>query len=361
MPTTHHKKYSYRSLQITPDNLAAREIILKFGLNAASYQIVNSQITKFFPKNGVSVIGYVKYYGVQIVATEPVAPPPFLKEVTAQFLKSHPDSCFFGATKQFTETLSQLTNPTAVCIGSQPCWDLQKWDETVLAVPSNREQFRRARAKGVTIRELTKEEIKTNSQLKDVLKIWLAHRRFSPLHFLVESNTLDFVFDRRIFVAEYQGKILAWLNLCPIPQRKGWLTEQFPRLPDAPNGTVDFLLHTAAQQLAREGHQFLTMGLVPISKAALLHPKPIWLQWVFRWVKAHGNRFYNFDGLENYKSKFRPHSWELLYAVAPQPKFRFKHLLAIARAFTQDPLIPTLLKGAIRSLKQEANWLKKNR
>jgi phosphatidylglycerol lysyltransferase len=341
-----------------PDTLKARDLILKYGVNSACYQIVNENISKYYPSNGQSLIGYVKYHGVHVVATEPIAPEAYIKEATTQFQNSHINTCYFGASKEFAQTLAQLGPTTAICIGSQPCWNLQQWNETILAIPSLREQFRRARAKGVTVRELTTDEAQSHPQLQEVLQTWLKNRRFSPLHFLVEFDTLDFLLDRRIFIAEREDQIIAWLNLCPIPQRKGWLTEQFPRLPSAPNGTMELLLHSAAQTLADEGHQFLTMGLVPLSSIALESQKPAWLQAAFLWARAHGKRFYTFQGLENFKSKFRPHSWEPLYAAVPENSFRPQHLIAIARAFTQDPLLPTLLKGAYRSIRQEVRWLR---
>ncbi|MFM9873236.1 MAG: phosphatidylglycerol lysyltransferase domain-containing protein [Fimbriimonadaceae bacterium] len=343
----------------SPDTLKARELILKYGVNSACYQIVNDNITKFFPPTGESLVGFVKYHGIHVVATEPIGPISNIKEATTHFQQSHANACYFGASQEFTQVLAQLGPATEICIGSQPCWNLQSWNDTILVIPSLREQFRRARAKGVTIRELTTEEAQSHPQLQEVLQTWLKNRRFSPLHFLVEFDTLDFLLDRRIFVAERDGKIQAWLNLCPIPKRKGWLTEQFPRIPSAPNGTMELLLHTAAQSLASEGHEFLTMGLVPLSNIAIESPKPPWLQWAFLWARAHGKRFYNFQGLENFKSKFRPHHWEPLYAAVLEKSFRPQHLIAIARAFTQDPLIPTLLKGAYRSICKEVKWILK--
>ncbi|MBL8067570.1 MAG: DUF2156 domain-containing protein [Armatimonadetes bacterium] len=338
----------------TSDSLRAARLVMRFGRNSACYQIVNGSIRKWFSGDGLTVIGYVRFFGIEVVATEPVSPFPML---AAKKFEQGRSVCYFGAEEYFVAR-RRASNPCAVVpIGSQPVWELARWKQTVSAVPSLREQFRRAKAKRVQVRELPIEECQTHTQLRAVLDEWLKDRRFSPLHFLVESDTLDFLPDRRIFVAEIEGQVVAWLNLCPIPKRNGWLTEQFPRRKSAPNGTMELLMNTAAEKLAEEGAGLLTMGLVPLSTNSVASPKPAWLQAVFLWTRAHGNRFYNFDGLERFKSKFRPHHWEDLYAVVNDDRFRIRHLAAISRAFTEQPLSIALAKGAVRSLRQEFRWM----
>jgi phosphatidylglycerol lysyltransferase len=45
-----------------------------------------------------------------------------------------------------------------------------------------------------------------------------------------------------VFVAERAGDVVAFLVATPIPARGGWLLEQWPRAPDAPNGTVELVV-----------------------------------------------------------------------------------------------------------------------
>jgi phosphatidylglycerol lysyltransferase len=51
-------------------------------------------------------------------------------------------------------------------------------------------------------------------------------------------------------------------------------------------------------------------------------------------VRAHGRRFYDFDGLDRFKAKFRPHSWEPIHAMDDGPRFSMRALRAIAGAFS---------------------------
>lgn len=265
--------------------------------------------------------------------------------------------CFFAGIPPLIEEIRSHSSTAKIQIGTQPCWNLKDWEQTILSHPSLKEQLRRAQTKGVVVREYSTAEAENCPELKLVLESWLAKRGLPPLHFLVEPETLDFLTDRRTFVAELNGTPIAFLNLCPIAARNGWLTEQFPRLSTAPNGTVELMLHTAAVQLAEEGYEFLTMGLIPFSKSVMASPLPWWLRAGGNLARAYGKRFYNFQGLEVFKSKFKPHFWETVYAVVPEPKIRPIHIIAIAQAFTQKPLLFAFGNGLLRAIKMEIRWL----
>jgi phosphatidylglycerol lysyltransferase len=74
----------------------------------------------------------------------------------------------------------------------------------------------------------------------------------------------------------------------------------------------------------------------PLSRrGAATHPvqNPLWLRLVLAWARAHGRRFWNFDGLEAFKAKFQPEEWEPIFAIANCSRFTPRLLLGIARAF----------------------------
>lgn len=338
-----------------------RNLVLAYGRNSTSYQLVNPGIGHWFSRDGYACAGYVDVGSIRVVAGAPVCTPARMDQVTREFLadlkQAGKEAIFFAAIDPLIDALESAGPLTAVQLGAQPCWNLAEWESAVKSHRSLREQFRRARAKGVKIREVPTDEAENNPALRRVLETWLQSKPLPPLHFLVEPHTLSNLTDRRTFVAEFRGEPVAFLNLCPIPLLKGWLTEQFPRLPDAPNGAVELMIHHAAQQMAREGYEYFTMGLSPLAHRAGEYRMPGWMRPITAWAKAHGRRFYNFDGLEQFKSKFEPGWWEPIYAVVPEPEFRPRHLLAITRAFTRQPVWLALVKGLGRAIKQEVRWL----
>jgi phosphatidylglycerol lysyltransferase len=191
-----------------------------------------------------------------------------------------------------------------------------------------------------------------------VLAAWLAGRGLPSLHFLVEPETLGLLADRRVFVAERGGGgVAAFLVATPIPARGGWLLEQWPRAPDAPNGTVELLVDAAMRALAASGAGAVTMGLAPLSRRAgddAARRLPPWLALVLAWARLHGRRFYDFGGLDAFKAKFRPDAWEPISAIADGPRFPPRALWAIAGAFSRGSPAALVARALAMAARAEA-------
>ena len=180
------------------------------------------------------------------------------------------------------------------------------------------------------------------------------------MRFLVEPQTLGNLHDRRVFVAERAGQIVGYLVASPVPLRCGWLVEQIIRGKSAPNGTVELLLDAAMRDTAAAGSDYLTLGLSPLSQYAPVTNvyQPIWIQLLLAWVRAHTNRFYNFAGLDQFKSKFQPSHWEPIYAVSNERTTSFRSLYAIAWAFGGKSPVLFVGQALLRALWQEIRWLR---
>jgi phosphatidylglycerol lysyltransferase len=76
-------------------------------------------------------------------------------------------------------------------------------------------------------------------------------------------------------------------------------------------------------------------------------------------VRAHGRRFYNFEGLDRFKAKFAPDEWEEIVALADSPHFSPRALWAIAAAFAQGSPIALVARAVTRAARQEAHWLRR--
>ena len=88
----------------------------------------------------------------------------------------------------------------------------------------------------------------------------------------------------------------------------GWLFEQFVYRPGAPNGTVELMVDNAMDVLADDNYDYATLGLSPLSTSAQVAPyrNPFWLRDLLAWLRVHGRRSYDFEGLDAFKAKFRP-------------------------------------------------------
>ena len=317
----------------------AREIVLRHGWNATSYQIVNPGITHWFSVASDAVVGFVRFAGYRVVAGAPVCALEDLQQVIAEFeldaRQSGQRVCYFGAEGRLDSVLANSLTHSKALLGAQPAWDPAHFDSIVASHRSLRAQLNRARNKNVSIVEFTPQEAMSSRELHDVLRKWLSGRGLPPLHFLVEPETLHRLIDRRIFVARHGDSVAAFAVLSPVPARNGWLVEQFPRLRDAPNGTIELLLTTAVRSIAESGADYVTLGLAPLARRENVtsEDESWWLRSALRFAAANGKRFYNFRGLEAFKTKFGPESWEPVYAIENSSRFSMRALIAIAGAF----------------------------
>lgn len=325
----------------------AREIVLRHGWNAVAYQILNPGFTLWFSAEGDAVAGYVKRSRRWIIAGAPTCSRERLPQVIAQLEAAARNDgcrvCYFGAAVRLYDDCKNPPLHSVVALGSQPVWDPARWHQMIIERPSVRAQLHRATNKGVTVAECPAPTPSDVHQMQHLLDTWVRYRTMPPMHFLVEPETLHLLTDRRVFLARRHGELCAFLVASPIPCRRGWLIEQIIRHPAAPNGTNELLLHHAMLTFANEKAGYVTLGLVPLSRHLPAHgPKnPLWLALLFAWARAHGRRFYNFEGLEAFKAKFHPTGWEPIYAIATEPRFSPKTLWAIAAAFShkQSPLL----------------------
>jgi phosphatidylglycerol lysyltransferase len=246
-----------------------------------------------------------------------------------------------------------------VLLGSQPVWNPKRWTAIIKAKKSLRAQLNRARNKGVIVEEWDAAKAQNNFELHKCLAEWLATRGLPPLHFLVEPETLARLADRRTFIAKRSKGVVGFLIASPVPERRGWLVEQNIRGQSAPNGTTELLLDAAVRTLAADGAEYLTLGLAPLSDraAAPVGENPFWLRTLLGWVRAHGRRFYNFEGLETFKTKFQPENWEPVYAIANERTFSPLTLYAVASAFSQGSPVALLLRATFKAAGTEFKWL----
>jgi phosphatidylglycerol lysyltransferase len=347
-----------------PQVQRARTLVLKYGWNTTSYQVLNPNISYWFSTTDEAVIGYVENHRVRVVAGAPICAAQRLADVVAEFERASEAAgcsvCYFCAESRMDALLTNSPSHSKVLLGAQPAWRLSQWPLIFGQRPSLKAQLNRARNKSVKIKEWSIDDQSRRPALYRCLNEWLESKPFPTLHFLVEPMTLDRLYDRRIFVAERNGEVQGFVVASPIPLRHGWLIEQIIRGASAVNGVSELMIDSAVRALSESGGEFMTLGLSPLSQRAEIEasPNPLWLGLLLRWVRAHGRRFYNFDGLDSFKSKFQPDHWEPIYAISNQPRFSPLTLYAIAAAFTQNSPVHAVSQAMLKAIQTEIGWLK---
>ena len=336
----------------------ARRLVLDHGWNATAYQILNPGIRLWFAGDGDGVIGWVRHGRTRVVAGAPVCSLERLAAIAGEFeaeaAAGRERVCYFAAESRL-ESVAREGRPYArLLLGAQPVWRPERLVATIAEHASLRAQLHRARNKGVVVVEWPAERACVPG-LRRCLSEWLATRGLPALHFLVETETLDGLYDRRIFVAERAGCPVGFLVATPIPARGGWLVEQIVRGASACNGTSELLLDAAARALQAAGARLVTLGLAPLAAHGTPegHRHPLWIRALFAWLRAHGRRFYDFHGLESFKAKFQPEAWEPVFLLGTTKRVGVVTLHAIAGAFARGSPAVLVARGLARAIGRE--------
>jgi phosphatidylglycerol lysyltransferase len=305
------------------------ELVRRFGWNATSFQTLEQGYRYFF--HGEGCVAYVDTGAAWVVAGAPIAAESAIATVLSAFLEHARQAgkrCCLFATEQ---RLHDLVGPTlrSLRIGEQPVWNPQAWAETLAQRASLREQLRRARAKGVTVRHVQAAELEagaTRAGIARVVKGWLSTRQMAPMEFLVRLELFTFTADRRCFVAERAGRIVGVAGVVPVPARQGWFIEDLLREPSAPNGTAELLVDAVMRWTGDRGCSWLTLGLAPL--AGDVSP-------LLRAARRSGAALYDFDGVRSYKAKLKPAHWLPIFLSYPPEQGGLRSLLDALVAFTR--------------------------
>ncbi len=341
----------------------ARELVFRFGWNPTAYQILNPDIDLWFAPDGEAVVGYLRRFHTRVAAGAPICEEHRLTEVASLFEQDAAANgesvCWFAATPRLLEAIAKAPPRAVLAIGAEPVWNPVGWTDILAKNSSLRAQLNRARNKKAAVSEWPTERAANDPNLQRCMDEWLSHHALPTLHFLTEPVTLDRLADRRVFVAESKEKVVGFLVLTPIPSRNGWLVEQIVRGKDAPNGAAELMVDAAMRALAADGYTYITLGLAPLTGRGNipLPPPPLWLQLGLKWARLHGSRFYNFEGLDAFKAKFKPDSWEPLFAISNERRPSVRTSLAIAAAFSDGSLSLTALRTLSAAARQEFVWL----
>jgi phosphatidylglycerol lysyltransferase len=344
----------------------ARELVMTYGWNTTAYQILNPGLQHWYAPHEPAVVAYTRWQNVLLVAGAPVCAADALGSVAVAFEQFARDQncrvCYVCAAERMREVAAKSRQHSTIVIGAQPVWNPQQWAGVIESRRSLRAQLTRARNKGVTIETVPGAQGRDNPELGRVLAEWLGSRGLPPLHFLVEPRSLNgVVADRMLMVARHAGAAVAFLVASPIAARNGFLIEQVARSPRAPNGVSELLIDAAMRRFAEDRRDYVTLGLIALSNHATAANaiNPWWLRVMMTFARAHANRFYNFRGLERFRSKMSPAYWETIYAISNERGFSLRTFYAMGAAFSGISPWRALGLGMLRALRLELGRLRR--
>jgi len=321
-------------------------LLRQHGWNATSFQVLEPGFSYWF--DAEACVAYVDTGRAWVAAGAPIAAESSLGPVATAFVAAARVAgrrvCFFATERRF----ASVPGFRHLSIGEQPVWEPSRWSETLRATPSLREQLRRARAKGVSVsqvsaRELADPHAPLRLEIEALIASWQRSKAMPPMGFLVHVEPFAFADERQVFVArlgvDADARVVGLAAAIPVYARQGWFLEDLIRGPGAPNGTTELLVDAVMVAVARLGSAYLTLGLSPL--AGSVAP-------ALGFARRYAAPFYDFAGLRGFKAKFRPLSWAPIYLSFPEQASAFGAVIESLRAFSRRGLLRYGLDAVLR-------------
>lgn len=152
-------------------------------------------------------------------------------------------------------------------------------------------------------------------QLREISDAWLLHKGRPEKGFSLGYFDERYLEQFPCATIEQDGKVIAFANLWTSPDKDEFSIDLMRYAPDSPPGLMDFLFCELLSWGQEQGFKWFNLGMAPLSGIETHRLSPMWNK-VAAMIFRHGDHFYQFEGLREYKDKFDP-VWTPKYLASP--------------------------------------------
>jgi phosphatidylglycerol lysyltransferase len=174
--------------------------------------------------------------------------------------------------------------------------------------------------------------------LKSISDEWLGDKRAREKSFSLGSFRESYLCRFPMAVVERNGQICAFANVWPGNGNDELSVDLMRQRNDAPHGVMDYLFVELMLWGKQAGYKRFNLGMAPFSGFEPRELAPLWTK-LGTIIYQRGEKYYNFQGLRQYKDKFDP-VWEPRFLAAPGGFQLARTMLNIA----------TLVSGGVRGM-----------
>lgn len=258
-----------------------------------------------------------RFHSLDLLGTKWVslAEIPYGRDVLGTISRQHSDSLLIrGCSADVAENLGRL-GFTALYIGQEAVIELQN---NLLAKKSLRQLIHRGQRHGKVV------EIPFSHSNKKKIELLKSKTPYAGLPFLTHLFRTSFEPHLRCFVFEdHEGRWLGAVTISKMSEIKVQ-AELLLRHSQAPVGIMEALVYAVSQRLKANGFKEWSLGEVPFLKSARWQGIKVGLLGFI----GRSLRFaYNYEGLFNFKNKFKP-QWRPVY-ICGRPRVRYRALIVM--------------------------------
>jgi phosphatidylglycerol lysyltransferase len=152
-------------------------------------------------------------------------------------------------------------------------------------------------------------------ELRQVSDAWLAGKKTREKGFSLGFFARGYIERFPVAVVRSGGRIVAFANVWLGGEREELSVDLMRYLKEAPNGVMEYVFIRLMLWGREQGFRWFNLGMAPLSGLQDHALAPLWMR-VGAIIYRHGENFYNFQGIRQYKDKFNPR-WEPRYLASP--------------------------------------------
>jgi len=180
-----------------------------------------------------------------------------------------------------------------------------------------RQAYRRGERDGCRFRVVPREGVPPLlPELRVISDAWLSQKQGREKGFSLGAFREDYLSRTPVAVVECDGRIVAFANLWPGGDREELSVDLMRYAPEAaPRGVMDYLFVHLMLWGQENGYAWFSLGMAPLAGLEDHARAPLWSR-LGALLFRYGEHFYSFQGLREFKDKFRP-VWEPRYVACP--------------------------------------------
>jgi phosphatidylglycerol lysyltransferase len=152
-------------------------------------------------------------------------------------------------------------------------------------------------------------------RLRSISDAWMSEKRASEKGFSLGFFSEEYLKRYPCAVVKSGETIIAFANIWQAVGKSELSIDLMRYDSNGPNGLMDFLFTELLLWGKEEGFQWFNMGMAPLSGIETRPLAPLWNR-ALGFAYRHGDHFYSFEGLRQYKQKFDP-VWQPKYLASP--------------------------------------------
>lgn len=305
-----------------PPPIAGLDHVRAFGSHSLAYSALQRSIQLFEHPNG-GAIAYREYFGHHLVLGDPLCSKSCAEQTINEFIAKH-DRPIFAQVGKATAEILATCGFHITPVGCDTELDVTTFTRAGHAKRDLRRAWNRAERAGLSVSE-SRDCAALRFELALLSERWMRTRSIKrrELSFLVRPLEREPESGTRIFVAMRESRLVGFVLFDPRYRagcNVGYTASILRTEPDAPAGTIDFILLNAMEQFRQEGVRHLSLGVMPfhdlersrLASTTTAQPLHTLLRFIARTDCAP---FLNIHGLNFHKSRYRPETQPVYLAA----------------------------------------------